>query len=131
MILEPTGTCFEDVTQEFIRLIAEKRSRYTDGTLFMIHGICLLEDGRPYSHAWIELDGLVNFPCILEGEKGFGVTTWDEFTKTFRVQEFTKYTALEAYEIAKKLGDIPPPWESKYRRLCRGVLNGESVSRTP
>lgn len=122
MKLEPTGTCFEDVTQEFIRLLTEDRRRFVNGTLFMIHGICLMEDGEPYSHAWIELDGQVNFPCIADGQKGFAVTTRAEFARVFRVQESTRYTPMECRAMAIKVGDMPPPWESKYRRLCRGAL---------
>lgn len=126
--LLPTGTCFEDVTQEFIRLLQEFRD-YHPERILMVHGICLLEDGEPYAHAWIEIGDEAHFPGILDGQKGFAVATLDEFTRAYRVQECTRYNYNEVLRVAKSLNDMPPPWKSQYRRLCRGAIKTSGAAR--
>ncbi len=121
-VLHPTGTCFEDVTQYFVQLLKENRARFRSGTLFMVHGICLLDDDAPYSHAWVELDDQVHCPVMVQGKKGFAVMHPDRFAELYRVQEFTRYSPKDAFENAAKTNDMPPPWEPKYRNLCRDVV---------
>lgn len=117
-ILLPTRTCFEDVTLEFISIVSKNRHRYNDTSMAMVHGICLLEDGRPYSHAWIEMDGKAIFSGILRGVKGFAELPVAEFDRIYQVQERTRYSASQAYNTAIRNSDAPPPWERKYLELC-------------
>lgn len=118
-VLYPTGTCFEDVTQEFVRMIAENRSRFKDPALVMVHGICRMPDGRLYSHAWIERDGEAHFSGIIDGLKSFARAPVGEFDAVYEVQERTRYTADEAMHEALKHDDMPPPWDPRYRALCK------------
>lgn len=114
----PTGTCFEDVTLMFVQMLREDPRRLR-GQFYMVHGICQFSDGRDYSHAWIEEGEHTHFPGILDGKMGF-IETWTvQFHKQFRVREYTRYTAIEARERAIAAGNVPPPWELKYLRLCR------------
>lgn len=119
MTIHPTGTCFEDVTMQFAeRIRDDKRLLVSD--FFMVHGICLFPDGRPYSHAWIEEGDKVWFPGIFSKlGKGFGLTSVEEFYREYRVQERTRYNFRDLLEIGARLGNEPPPWEERYRVLCR------------
>jgi hypothetical protein len=125
--LLPTGTCFEDVTLFFAQLCRESPEKRDRGGIFMVHGICLMEDGTPYSHAWIEEGVMVHAPGILAAElfsngkaqKGFLEIEKPYFYERYRVQEYTRYSFLDLLELAARIGNVPPPWELKYRRLCR------------
>ncbi len=124
MKILPTGTCFEDVTHHFIRLLNEDRRRIDDPNFVMVHGICLLENGKAYSHAWIEDGTTVHFPGILVADdgsctKGFAECSRADFHDSHRVQDFTRYTYYQAMRAALDSGDQPPPWEPRYLRLCR------------
>lgn len=117
-IFLPTGTCFEDCTLKFAELYRIHRN---STTLFLVHGICLMEDGEPFSHAWIEWDGTAVQSAIrkADGAKVALCQTVEEFHEEMEVQEFTRYTLPDLISVAIKFGDIPPPWEPKYRRLTR------------
>lgn len=114
----PTGTCFEDCTLKFGELYRIHRD---NTTLFLVHGICLMEDGEPYSHAWIEWKGKAFQSAIRKstGEKVAICRLVEDFHKDMRVQECTRYTLPDLMGVLIKFGDIPPPWEPKYRRLTR------------
>lgn len=119
MTVHPTGTCFEDVTMGFAEKIREDKRRILGG-FYMVHGICLFPDGRKYSHAWIEVgEESAWFPGIVDGEKVFLEAPLEEFRKLFRVQEFTRYDFKALLEVGKRVGNVPPPWEEKYLKLCR------------
>lgn len=119
--IRPTGTCFEDVTWMFIQMLRENPNRL-NGEFWMVHGICLLLSGKRYSHAWIEEDGTTWFSGIMEGKTGFIQTPTDQFYTQFHVQERTRYTAIEARDRALLANNIPPPWEPKYRELCKDYV---------
>lgn len=117
--LHPTGTCFEDVTMFFAKLIQEDKTRIIQPNFCMVHGICKMPDGKKFSHAWVEDGKEVWFSGILRGNKGFALTTRRDFYKKYRVQEFTRYNFRDLMELSKTVGNAPPPWEEKYRRLCK------------
>lgn len=117
----PTGTCFEDVTEylnwkfESCRTIEEAFAL----PLLMVHAIVQPNPEKgPFSHAWIEEDGKVIGFGIINGEKTGVVYEKLEFYNIFRPIEMTRYTVEEGYWAEKKAGTFPP-WEEKYRRLCR------------
>lgn len=112
----PTGTCFEDTTLMASSLWCENEFNF-----LVVHGICLLPDGKPYAHAWIEKDQQAWFVGVVEGERVKIKIPLDQFYQHFQVQEQTKYDLTNLIETALKNNDAPPPWEEKYRRLC---LNG-------
>ena len=115
----PTHDCFEDATQIIFKLLQEDKSKFTNPNIFLVHAICLKEDGSKYSHAWIEVEGDVWFSGILDEQKVYLQATKKEFYENFRVVEETKYTLQEACLVAKAHNDIPPPWEHKYQKLCK------------
>lgn len=121
MIIHPTGTCFEDVTWEFAQRCRDDKSLMARGAkFFMVHGICVMPNGKRYAHAWIEEGVFVWGPAIVEGHKGFFQTTDKEFREHYQVQECTRYSFQDLIDLSKRIGNAPPPWEDKYRRLCRG-----------
>lgn len=91
-----------------------------------MHGICLLESGKPYAHAWIEEGDAVHCSGVVPAgvfgndkpTKGFITIDRDYFYEMYQVQECTKYTLPQTLDITLVTGDQPPPWETKYRRLC-------------
>lgn len=125
--LHPTGTCFEDVTMFFAKLCHENEHRLADPKFRMVHGICLMENDRPYAHAWIEEGKNVWFSSILKDQKVFVQCPRKDFYKRFRVKDFTRYTFLELLELSKKVGNAPPPWEEKYLVLCRDYNGGRKI----
>lgn len=121
IFFHPTGTCFEDCTLEFARLLHADRRLFVDPTFFLVHGICGPNEDvpRPYSHAWIEHGPFVHASGYVGGEFGFLVIPRDHFYETYRVVEATKYSPSAALATAKRNNDVPPPWEERYRVLCR------------
>lgn len=99
------------------------------GDFWMVHGICLMPDGKPYAHAWVEEGNMTWNPCILDGEKGFAQSTIKDFYKLFQVQDFTRYNFDALFKLSAEIGHAPPPWEDKYRRLCRDYLPGFKPGR--
>ena len=120
----PTGTCFEDTTWFFIQE-GIKYKRNQDPMWLLVHGICHHEDGRPYSHAWIEHLDKVWFSGIVDGETVFLKASQSEFYREFKVTETTKYTWTQAVEADRCNRGMPPPWEPKYRRLCKDYKEGK------
>jgi hypothetical protein len=115
----PTGTCFEDISQHFIRsCLSDKSLLIRD--FYMVHGICLMLDGARYSHAWIEDRNEAIFSGRLDAKLQYFKEPIYQFNLRFRVQERTRYTFMEAMKTARTHRDAPPPWEDKYRRLCKG-----------
>lgn len=125
MTIYPTGTCFEDVTQMFIKMLGEDMDRVDDPEFCMVHGICLMEDGSQYAHAWIEEGEFAWFSGILNGDEVFCQTLKSEFHSETRVVEFTRYTYWDCARVARQNYDMPPPWEHRYRRLCKDFKKGD------
>lgn len=129
-----TGTCFSDVVDymnnSFLKLINEGKMEIRPGSpqaiawasqFTICHGILLKEDGKPYSHAWIETkDDKVWHGGVVEGEKVWVKCDRTEYHKRMEVQEFTRYTPQQMMSLEQKHGR-PGPWEERYRKLCRDV----------
>lgn len=113
----PTGTCFDDCAT-FIARSYESKLGYK-----LVHGICLLENGKLYAHAWIELpshDEAMGFGLAIindKEEKVIYTASISDFYDRFKVYETTKYDYFEAMDnfINKKTHG---PWEEKYLKLC-------------
>ena len=124
LTIHPTGTCFEDVTLEFIKMIGEDIKRM-DSDFYMVHSICIMPDGKEYAHAWIEEGDLTWFPGLFNGEKGFAQCLTTEFYETYNVKEFTRYNFHDVTRVAHEHDDRPPPWELKYLKLCKDYKKKE------
>lgn len=116
----PTGECFEDCTWKFTQMLRDPKHR-DNPRFFLVHGICLMSNGEPYSHAWLELDGRAIQSGIREDtrEKVAVVMEIEEYHKRMRVQEFTRYSWLDVIRTAMAHNDEPPPWEERYKALTR------------
>lgn len=116
----PTGTCFEDCTLKFAELVKANPSK---PNLYLVHGILTMPvTDKPYSHAWIELDGRAIESGInsATGEKLAVVRPVEVFHRENRVQDFTRYSLSDLIALcANGRGSETPPWEEKYRRLTK------------
>lgn len=124
MTIYPTHSCFDDA-MEFIEELAKQRNPIVH-QMHVVHGICLHpDDNHRYSHAWVEeAEKFVIFAGIHKGVKQYFAAPRDEYHADARVQEFTKYTALEAAQANRRTGSLGP-WEQKYLRLTRQGLERE------
>lgn len=99
-------------------LLNEKRTRLTDGTLLIVHGIITTAEGTAGAHGWIELDGQdVVDSGILDGKKITYRLPIAEFYANTKARDVTKYTPMQAYGTEKAHGHYGP-WEKRYRILC-------------
>jgi hypothetical protein len=114
----PTGTCFEDCTWFFVDTARRDKRLINDPTWVLVHGICHLEDGRPYSHAWVEHGDKVWFSGLINGALVFLKASVHEFYREYEITDTTKYTFWQAVDADQRHKGQPPPWELKYRRLC-------------
>jgi hypothetical protein len=119
--IKPTGTCFEDVTWHFIQTcLRDNRALAADATYRMVHGICHKDGGEPYSHAWIEHGDKVWFSGLLEDyAQVWCKAALADFYAEFKVTDTTKYTFWQAVAADQGNKGTPPPWEPRYRRLCK------------
>jgi hypothetical protein len=109
----PTGTCFDDAL--FVWAIFTKNSRVP---AYLCHGICLLADGKPYAHAWIERVDLCIFSGIMQGEKMAFEVPQPDFYEYFRVtDDVTKYTTEDFLSFEDLHERKAGPWEKRYIEL--------------
>lgn len=121
MDLYPTHSCFDDAFEfinDAIMLSQEPLRTEHINSLILVHGICLLSNGAPYAHAWVERSGQCIFKGILEGEASYFAGEQKEFYDEHKVQETTKYTVIEAAKENKRTGHLGP-WVQRYRELCK------------
>jgi hypothetical protein len=120
--LYPTHTCFDDSLDLVLALVRENPDEVRKQNVFLVHGVCLLPDGTPYAHAWVEIDeggGITVLNAVLrDGMKVYGQFLKEQFYQTWRVEERIRYSLLEAYENCRQY-DYSGPWEDRYRVLCR------------
>lgn len=118
----PTHTCFDDAI-EFIELLIKENPDLKEdikANILIVHSICLMPDGRPYAHAWVEdkKDDTSIFRGIIDGEATYLIAPRTEYYERFRVQETTKYTLYQALEENRK-SNTYGPWKEKYRKLTK------------
>lgn len=56
MTIHPTHTCFDDAL-ELIELLVKEHPELKEDigeNMLIVHAICLMPDGSPYAHAWVE-----------------------------------------------------------------------------
>lgn len=119
MDIHPTNHCFDDAL-DFLELVIKNKQALDVNTLLVVHSICLMPDGTPYAHAWVEdtkADSCI-FKGILKGEAMYLAAERKEFYETFKVQETTKYTVKQAL-FENRLSNNYGPWEEKYLKLTK------------
>lgn len=122
----PTHQCFDDAFDFIGELIRAKR-KYDLINLYVVHSICLMGDGEPYAHCWIEddNDGSCIFRGIISGEVTYlHAPVRNEFYEEFQVQETTRYSMTDAWKKFIET-DKTGPWEEKYERLTRNYKKNQ------
>jgi hypothetical protein len=120
--LYPTFSCFDDA-MHYIEYVLKAAPEMDN--IFVVHaiGIAHDEEGRRYSHAWVEDHnvGVAIYAGFLQGVKVYLCSPLNEYYSKFKFIETTKYTPMEAVNNNLKHGSFGP-WEPKYVALCG---NGE------
>jgi len=112
----PTHTCFDDSLDLIAEWIKVDNSQVKH--LFLVHGICLLENNEPYSHAWVERKNKCFFVGIIEGKRETLAVSKKAYYQRFKVQEATRYSVRQAWEH-NRISNNYGPWEERYLKLCR------------
>lgn len=120
----PTFTCFDDAL-EFLGDRVKADPVAAARQLMLVHGICLAPEGpkkgTPFAHAWVEEmkpEGVVVWQAgILEGQRVLYSVGLQEFTQSFQVQQFTRYTVHQAALENERTCHFGP-WIPEYEALC-------------
>ncbi|MEY2859149.1 MAG: hypothetical protein RLZZ74_3462 [Cyanobacteriota bacterium] len=119
----PTGSCFDD-TADYMLLNPE------GDEYFLVHGICTMQDGSLYSHAWLEhrieqetlAFGLVNIKGV--PHRIIFVMSIQDYHNHYQVVDFKKYTLEEVIKKMMKQG-TNGPWVDDYLEKCAKVKSDE------
>lgn len=111
----PTHTCFDDALDLIEAMVLNDRREIDK--LMLAHGICLMPDGKPYAHAWVERDGECLFDGLIEGARYTFRADKAEYYAGMKVQEVTHYTVEEAW-IENSQSNHFGPWKPEYAALC-------------
>jgi hypothetical protein len=124
--LHPTHNCFDDVI-DYINMLAKggMHPEEIDRRYTIVHGIMLLPDGKPVSHAWLEQGGVVTFAGLYKGERVYVSADRAEYVRYAMVYDETRYTVRETCELQRRTGWMGP-WKPEYRALCGDVQRGET-----
>jgi hypothetical protein len=118
----PTHRCFDDAI-EFLEDIIKNKKELDESRLLVVHSICLMPDGQPYAHAWVE-DPKTN-SCIFKGtlkrKALYFQADRQEFYEQYKVQETTKYTVKQAC-LENLRTNSYGPWLPKYIALTKQNL---------
>lgn len=113
MKIHPTRTCFDDATY-YVAAQMVHDPEFDAGEWRIVHGLCLLENGTPYAHAWIERNGSKAIGCgLVDGERVYYTADRRDFYRHFRPQELIRYTVDDV--IGRETGG---PWDERYRQFC-------------
>ena len=124
MTVHPTRTCFDDA-MDFMELHYKTLAQLCDERYIIVHAICLMPDGRPYAHAWVEDNkkGECIFGGIINGQKVYLFAEKADYYECQQVQDTTKYTIKQAM-MENLLSYSYGPWEQKYLSLTSNFQNG-------
>jgi len=114
--ISPTHECFNDAMDILAELLTA--DKVPPAHLRLVHGICLLEDGTRYAHAWVERGTACLFLGLYQGARVLCSVPRPEYYARLRVQQRTKYTmAQAARENARTVSY--GPWKAAYLALTR------------
>jgi hypothetical protein len=115
MEIFPTHTCFDDAMEGLAAFALACPDEIHQVSL--IHALCLLPNGEPYAHAWLEHEDDCLYTAIIRGERQNLATPKNRFYRQYRVQEITRYTFPEAIAENHRSNHFGP-WKPEYRTLC-------------
>lgn len=116
--IHPTHTCFDDALDYLGEIAAKHPAALIFENIRLVHAICLMPDGTPYSHGWVESDAFAYFFGICDGERIRIQVDAKEYRRELKVIESTEYTYEQAYQENYRHRNFGP-WVEKYRKLCR------------
>lgn len=127
IVLYPTGTCFDDAVDYLNDLCSKEpwKIKWLNKQYKIVHGICLLEDGSPYSHCWLERANRC-YDFRLYGssikEKVMVEYTRIEYYSRFKPQKMLKYSLKDCCDLERTYG-YPGPWDAELRKLCNDLVH--------
>ena len=125
--LRPTHTCFDDALDfisEAIKRVPFDERMAVINSHWLVHGVLKMPDGRPYSHAWVEVaqpDG--EWRCwgagiLPGGMRAYYAAVRREYYEHMRVtDDVTRYTLGDAWRLNYESGHYGP-WKPEYKALC-------------
>lgn len=116
LVIYPTGQCFDNALDLLVDLLREDPARVE--THCLVHGLCLAPDGHLYAHAWVEDGETVLSVGLVHGQEIAYAAARAEYYADARVQEVTRYSVREAYELNRQYGTYGP-WRADYQALCK------------
>jgi hypothetical protein len=124
--LLPTGTCFDDAADYINHLVISTDDagiHKLNTKIKIVHAICTLENGEPYAHAWLEVNGTCYFGAILEhsGEKVQARVPKEEYYPSLGIQKKLYYSLKESVRLEKIVHGYPGPWDPEIRNLCGDI----------
>lgn len=114
-VIHPTKTCFDDCGNFLIEQLRDHKR--TD--FILCHGMCLSDDGKKYSHAWLrEGEEFLDFG-ILDGERVLYTALIQDFLENRRVIYYIEYSLVEALSCDAIAGHTISPWTKELLKACR------------
>lgn len=137
MNLYPTGECFTDIAELIKGMILSleitsedlrSRAKWPKIT----HGICQFDDGRLYSHCWLEFENkkVLSVMKNQDGKKLIVEFISSEFYKLTKTKVALRYSVMQAYDMEMKYG-YPGPWDESIRSLCNDYKDMGSGTEPP
>lgn len=112
----PTNECFNDAMEILGVLLTEKE--VPPDQLRLVHGICLMDDGTRFAHAWVERERTCLFLGLYQGERVLCQVPRQEYYQRLRVEQRTKYTMAQAARESARTVSYGP-WKAAYLALTR------------
>lgn len=123
--IHPTHTCFDDTTEILAYELKKKPDSFRE--LVLVHAICLLPEGKPYVHAWVERRDDAFFMGIVHQQKLMFVVPKKEYHKGLQIRQQTRYPLLEVLKNNARYGSCGP-WEPEYIALCKDFTGDKTLT---
>lgn len=117
----PTGTCFDDCIDYLNHLALENPAniKKLNEDYRVCHGICLMDSGEPFAHAWLEYRNSVIDGGIYQGEKVAVRIAKHEFYANLKPLKVIRYTLKMCCHLEKRVFKYQGPWDPEIRALCK------------
>ncbi len=117
--VQPTGSCFDDAIELISAWLKEGKINAHRLDCKLGHGIAYSPGAVrvPFSHAWVELEGLTYQSGIYQGQKIVWATDSFSVYESLSIKDFKLYSIRQIWEENKK-HVTHGPWEKRYIDLC-------------
>jgi hypothetical protein len=114
----PTHTCFDDAIEIMEAIVKVDPSICFGNDLLLVHAVGLKADGKRFSHAWLEMDGMAIFRGIVDGKRMELSAPRRQYYHSLKLQQLTRYNCRQVRDENIKSGHFGP-WIEPYISLCR------------